>query len=100
MLDYTKIDQAKLFKADKVSEFIKKEYGLSHIRISLNMINDDINVELKQKEASQDVLSALKDELGIIYHSRYRILPTPILSGSYMDTPSRCPKVLYNFEKM
>lgn len=100
MLDYEKIDKARLLKADKVSEFIKNQFSLSHITIALNMINDDINVELNQREVTSELLTALKEKLGTVYQSRYKIRPTPILSGSYMDNPMSRATVLYLFEKM
>lgn len=100
MIDYAKIDQAKLVKADKVSEIVKQKFNLSYIRICLNMLNDDINVELKHNEISKSVLDSLKENFDRVYQNKYKIKPIPVLSGSYIDSTENKTKILYNFEKL
>lgn len=93
-------ERLKFEKAEMLKQRVKKMCNLSFLHIGINTLNDNVNVELNQKEATQEVLSTLKNELCNIYQCSYRILPTPILSGSYTDNPVRTPKILYNFEKI
>ena len=98
--DMLECEKIKVEKVEIVKQLIKKIYNLSFIHIGINTLNDNINIELNKNEAAQHVLNALKTELEKMFHCSYRILPTPILSGTYMDTPQRTPKLLYNFEKI
>lgn len=93
-------EKLKFEKAELLKQRVKKMCALSFLHIGINTLNDNINIELNQKEATLEVLNTLKNELSNIFNCTYRILPTPILSGSYMDSPVRSPKVLYNFEKI
>ncbi|MBS4760930.1 MAG: hypothetical protein KHX03_09565 [Clostridium sp.] len=93
-------ERLKFEKAEILKQRVKKTCNLSFLHIGINTLNDNVNVELNQKEVSQEVLNTLKNELGNMFQSSYRILPTPILSGTYMDNPVRTSKVLYNFEKI
>lgn len=100
MINYTKIDQSKLTRADKVCEFVKNRFKLSHLVISLNMSDENINVELLQKEAGIEVLLVLEQKLNEAFRCRYKVHRFPILSGSYMKNPLCKATVLYNFEKL
>ena len=100
MIDYDKIDQAKLVKADKICELAKKEFSISYIKIRLNMINEDINVELKPSEMNSELLAYLKSKLESVYFCKYKIKSAPILSGSYMDNSICKATALYLFEKI
>lgn len=91
-------ERLKFEKAEMLKQRVKKMCGLSFLHVGINTLNDNINIELNQKEATQEVLSTLKNELSNIFNCTYRILPTPILSSSYTVNPVKAPKVLYNFK--
>lgn len=97
MLECEKI---KVEQVEKIKNRIKTVYELSYLHIGVNTLNDNINIELNQNEATQTLLNAIKQELDNVFNCSYRILPTPILSGSYIGNPLRTPKLLYNFEKI
>ena len=92
-------DETKLIAANTVCESIKRKFNLSHMFIRLNMMNDDINIELCHAETTKDVLNAIQAELGKIYGGSYSVMPTPILSGSYVDNPIHKTTALYRFHK-
>lgn len=77
---------------------MKNRFKLSQLILRLNMLNDDINVELLQREAKVEVLLLLEEKLNEVFCCRYRAKRQPILSGSYVDNPMCRATVLYNFE--
>jgi len=100
MIDCKDTNKDRLIKAEKISSLVKETFNLTHIRISLNMFNDNINVELRQKENSKEVLLFLEQNFSLEFGFNYKIKHSPILSGSYVTNPNILTTALYNFERI